>query len=113
NRKVRLHFHEFMRSVHREMDDFRGIANPLDEIGRKWARKYRLICFDEFHISDIADAMILFNLLKALFANGVSLVMTSNYHPDALYPDGLYRDRMLPAIALLKQKLDVLNVDAG
>ncbi|KIF82453.1 cell division protein ZapE [Noviherbaspirillum autotrophicum] len=112
-RKTRLHFHEFMRGVHRQLDDLKGVADPLDEVARRIAKKYRLICFDEFHVSDIADAMILYNLLKALFENGVSFVMTSNYVPDALYPDGLHRDRILPAIALLKEKLDVLNVDAG
>ena len=112
-RKTRLHFHEFMRGVHRELDELKGVADPLNEVARRIARKYRLICFDEFHVSDIADAMILYNLLKALFEHGVSFVMTSNYQPDTLYPDGLHRDRMLPAIALLKDKLDVINVDAG
>ena len=112
-RKTRLHFHEFMRDVHRQLDDMKGIANPLDEVAKRVAQKYRLICFDEFHVSDIADAMILYNLLKPLFDHGVSFVMTSNYAPDTLYPDGLHRDRMLPTIALLKQRLDVLNVDAG
>ncbi len=112
-RKTRVHFHEFMHGVHRQLDNLKGIADPLDEVARRIAKKYRLICFDEFHVSDIADAMILYNLLKALFDNGVSFVMTSNYAPDTLYPDGLHRDRMLPTIALLKQKLDVLNVDAG
>jgi cell division protein ZapE len=112
-RKTRLHFHEFMRGVHRQLDDLKGVADPLDEVARRIARKYRLICFDEFHVSDIADAMILYNLLKALINNGVSFVMTSNYVPDALYPDGLHRDRILPAIGLLKEKLDVQNVDAG
>ena len=112
-RKTRLHFHEFMRGVHRQLDELKGVADPLDEVARRIAKKYRLICFDEFHVSDIADAMILYNLLSALFANGVSFIMTSNYDPDLLYPDGLHRDRMLPTIALLKDKLDVLNVDAG
>lgn len=112
-RKTRLHFHEFMRGVHRQLDELKGVADPLDEVARRIAKKYRLICFDEFHVSDIADAMILYNLLRALFENGVSFVMTSNYAPDLLYPDGLHRDRMLPSIALLKDKLDVLNVDAG
>lgn len=112
-RKTRLHFHEFMRGVHRQLDDLKGVADPLDEVARRIAKKYRLICFDEFHVSDIADAMILYNLLRALFDNGVSFVMTSNYAPDLLYPDGLHRDRMLPTIALLKDKLDILNVDAG
>ena len=112
-RKTRVHFHEFMRDVHRQLDELKGVANPLDEVARRIARKYRLICFDEFHVADIADAMILYNLLSALFANGVSFIMTSNYDPDLLYPDGLHRDRMLPTIALLKDQLDVLNVDAG
>jgi cell division protein ZapE len=112
-RKTRLHFHEFMRGVHRQLDELKGVADPLDEVAKRIARKYRLICFDEFHVSDIADAMILYNLLSSLFANGVSFVMTSNYDPDTLYPDGLHRDRMLPTIGLLKEKLDVMNVDAG
>ncbi|HEY0060941.1 MAG TPA: cell division protein ZapE [Telluria sp.] len=112
-RKTRVHFHEFMRDVHRQLDDMKGIADPLNDVARNIAKKYRLICFDEFHVSDIADAMILYNLLSALFDNGVSFVMTSNYDPDLLYPDGLHRDRMLPTIALIKEKLDVMNVDAG
>ena len=112
-RKTRVHFHEFMRAVHRELDEQKGVEDPLLIVAKKIAQKYRLICFDEFHVSDIADAMILYNLMKALFDEGVSFVLTSNYEPDALYPDGLHRDRMLPAIALLKEKLDVLNVDAG
>ncbi|MFZ3002247.1 MAG: cell division protein ZapE [Undibacterium umbellatum] len=112
-RKARLHFHEFMRAVHRQLDELKGVADPLDEVARRIAKKYRLICFDEFHVSDVADAMLLYNLLNALFENGVSFVMTSNYQPDTLYPDGLHRDRMLPTIALLKEKLDILNVDSG
>lgn len=112
-RKTRVHFHEFMRSVHRELDTLKMIANPLDEVALRIARKHRLICFDEFHVTDIADAMILYNLFKALFANGVSFIITSNYEPDTLYPDGLHRDRILPAIALLKEKLLILNVDGG
>ena len=112
-RKTRLHFHEFMRGVHRELDELKGMADPLNEVAARVAKKYRLICFDEFHVSDVADAMILYNLLKALFDNKVSFIMTSNYEPDTLYPDGLHRDRLLPTIALLKEKLDILNVDAG
>ncbi len=112
-RKTRLHFHEFMRDVHRQLDELKGISDPLDEVAKRIAKKYRLICFDEFHVSDIADAMILYNLLKGLFDHGVSFVMTSNYEPSTLYPDGLHRDRMLPTIALLKEKLDVMNIDAG
>ena len=112
-RKTRVHFHEFMRSVHRELDELKMIADPLDEVALRIAKKYRLICFDEFHVTDIADAMILYNLLRALFQNGVSFIITSNFDPDTLYPDGLHRDRMLPTIELLKEKLDIMNVDGG
>ncbi len=112
-RKTRVHFHEFMRGVHKALDEQKDVEDPLLLVAKKIARRYRLICFDEFHVSDIADAMILYNLLQALFDHGVSFVMTSNYSPDGLYPDGLHRDRMLPAIDLLNEKLDVLNVDAG
>lgn len=112
-RKTRVHFHEFMRDVHRQLDELKHVANPLDDVAKAIAKKFRLICFDEFHVSDIADAMILYNLLTALFERSVSFVMTSNYHPDTLYPDGLHRDRMLPTIALIKEHMDVLNVDAG
>lgn len=112
-RKTRIHFHEFMRGVHHELDTLRGISDPLDEVAKRLAKKYRLVCFDEFHVSDIADAMILHRLLKALFDLGVVFVMTSNYRPDTLYPEGLHRDRILPAIALLEEKLDILNVDGG
>ncbi len=112
-RKTRLHFHEFMREVHRELQDLRGTVNPLDELGARIARRFRLICFDEFHVADVTDAMILHRLLEALFANRVSIVTTSNFHPDGLYPNGLHRDRILGAIELLKRQLEVIKVDAG
>lgn len=112
-RKTRLHFHEFMREVHRELAQLQGTVNPLDALGKRIADKYRLICFDEFHIADITDAMILHRLLKALFDHGVSFVTTSNFRPDDLYPNGLHRSRLLPAIALLNEKLEVVNVDNG
>jgi cell division protein ZapE len=112
-RKTRVHFHEFMRGVHRELDTLKGRPDPLDEVARRVARRNRLICFDEFHVSDIADAMILERLMRALFAEGVTFVMTSNYHPSQLYPDGLHRDRVLPAIDVILANVDVLSVDAG
>lgn len=112
-KKTRLHFHEFMREVHRELHELRGRSDPLDELGKRIAKRYRLICFDEFHVSDVADAMMLYKLLDALYKNRVQFVMTSNYRPDLLYPDGLHRDRILPAIALLQSNMDILNVDAG
>ncbi|MEP7281857.1 MAG: cell division protein ZapE [Rubrivivax sp.] len=112
-RKTRLHFHEFMREVHRELQDLKGTADPLDVLGERVARRHRLICFDEFHIADVTDALILHRLLAALFRHRVSIVTTSNFPPDGLYPNGLHRDRILPAIALLEERLEVLNVDAG
>jgi cell division protein ZapE len=112
-RKTRLHFHEFMREVHRELQELKGTANPLDELGRRVSRRFRLICFDEFHIADVTDALILHRLLESLFANRVSIVTTSNFHPDALYPNGLHRDRILPAIELLKDRLEVIAVDGS
>lgn len=112
-RRLRVHFHEFMRGVHREMYDLRGTEDPLAEVALRVARRYRLICFDEFHISDIADAMILERLLLALVKAKVGFVMTSNYPPSGLYPDGLHRDRLLPAIRLLEQHLAVVELAAG
>jgi cell division protein ZapE len=112
-RKTRLHFHEFMREVHRELRELQGTVNPLDELGARIAKRYKLICFDEFHVADVTDAMILHRLLDALFKAGVGFVTTSNFRPDDLYPDGLHRDRILPAIELLKERLEVLSVDNG
>ncbi|MFA7438154.1 cell division protein ZapE [Castellaniella sp.] len=112
-RKVRLHFHEFMRSAHQQIRELSGQTDPLDHVARKIAERYRLICFDEFHVSDVADAMILYGLLSGLFEHGTSFVMTSNYEPSTLYPNGLHRDRILPAIELIQKKMDILNVDAG
>ena len=113
NRKTRLHFHEFMREVHRELSNLQGTVNPLDVLAKQIAKKYRLICFDEFHVADITDAMILHRLLAALFENGVGMVTTSNFRPDDLYPGGMHRDRILPAIALLNANLEIVNVDNG
>ncbi len=112
-RKTRLHFHEFMREVHRELTEMQGTSDPLLHLGKSIARRFRLICLDEFHVADITDAMILYRLLESLFENRVSIVTTSNFPPDGLYPNGLHRERILPAIELLNTKLEVVNVDAG
>ncbi|MCW5320029.1 cell division protein ZapE [Verminephrobacter aporrectodeae] len=112
-RKLRLHFHEFMREVHRELAGLQGTVNPLDALGGRIAKRYKLICFDEFHIADVTDALILHRLLVALFDNGVGFVTTSNFRPDELYPDGLHRDRILGAIALLNDRLEVVHMDNG
>jgi cell division protein ZapE len=112
-RKTRLHFHEFMREVHRELKELQGTVNPLDELGTRIAKRFRLICFDEFHVADVTDAMILHRLLQAIFDRGVGVVTTSNFKPDDLYPNGLHRDRILPAIELLKERMEVVEVDGG
>jgi cell division protein ZapE len=112
-RKTRVHFHAFMRDVHAALARVKHEEDPLAVVAAGIARKWRLVCFDEFHVSDIADAMILGRLLTALFEAGVVFVMTSNYAPDALWPNGLQRERFLPTIALLNRWLDVLEMDAG
>ena len=112
-RKTRIHFHAFMRDVHAELATLKHESDPLAIVAERIASHWRLICFDEFHVSDIADAMILGRLLSALFTAGVVFVMTSNYRPDLLWPDGLQRERFLPTIALIEQWLDVIEIDAG
>ena len=112
-RKRRIHFHAFMQGVHAQLTVFKGESDPLAKVAERIASECRLICFDEFHVSDIADAMILGRLLDALFARGVVFVMTSNYPPDRLYPNGLQRENFLPTIALIKSRVDVLEVDSG
>ncbi|HEY2337039.1 MAG TPA: cell division protein ZapE [Reyranella sp.] len=112
-RKRRVHFHHFMREIHRELNEVRGTEDPIAEVAARTARRYRLICFDEFHVSDIADAMILGRFLEQAMERGVEFVMTSNYHPDNLYPSGLQRERFLPTIELIKARLDVVGVDNG
>ena len=112
-RKTRVHFHAFMKAVHEDLRLHRNEVDPLVAVAGRIARRHRLICFDEFHVSDVADAMILGRLLTALFERGVVFVMTSNYHPDGLYPNGLQRQNLLPTIALLKQWLDLIEIDGG
>ena len=111
--KRRLHFHHFMRLVHEQLKVHKGKTNPLDIVAREFAQETRVLCFDEFFVSDIGDAMILANLLQTLFDEGVTLIATSNIVPDGLYRDGLQRKLFLPAIELLKQNTRVLNVDGG
>jgi cell division protein ZapE len=112
-RKRRIHFHRFMQEIHRELHRRTGQADPLAGIARELARETRLICLDEFHITDITDAMMMRRLLEALFEQGVVVVTTSNFEPDSLYLHGLQRNQFLPAIDLIKENLDVVNVDAG
>ena len=112
-RKRRVHFHHFMREIHRELDELRGTEDPIAAVAERTARRHRLICFDEFHVSDIADAMILGRFLEQVMARGVEFVMTSNYPPDGLYPNGLQRERFLPVVELINRRLDVVAVDNG
>lgn len=112
-RKRRIHFHNFMAEVHHEMKALAGEKDPLLALADNIGKSTRLLCLDEFHVDDIADAMILGRLMAALFVRGVVLITTSNYSPDALYPQGLQRQNFLPAIDLLKRELKVVNVDGG
>ena len=112
-RKQRIHFHSFMRAVHAELRQLQNQQEPLRVVAQRFAERARVICLDEFFVADITDAMLLHGLLRELFNRGVTLITTSNIEPDGLYKDGLQRARFLPAIALLKEHLDVLNVDGG
>ena len=112
-RKRRVHFHAFMREIHERLRSCKDEADPLAQVAAQVARETRLLCFDEFHVSDIADAMILGRLMQAMFEAGVLFCITSNYAPDKLYPNGLQRQLFLPTIALLQERLDVIEVDAG
>ena len=112
-RKMRVHFHRFMQRVHRELRQLQGEKNPLDIVGERIASEARVLCFDEFFVSDITDAMILAELLEQLFNRGVTLVATSNIIPERLYENGLQRARFLPAIDLLKRYTEVVSVDSG
>jgi cell division protein ZapE len=112
-RKRRIHFHRFMQEIHAALNRHQGEENPLAAISREIARDTRLICLDEFHITDITDAMLMRRLLEGLFENSVILVTTSNLQPDDLYRDGLQRSQFLPAIDLIKRNLEVVNVDHG
>lgn len=112
-RKRRIHFHAFMQEIHHALEHFKGEADPMLKVASEIARHTRLLCFDEFHVSDIADAMILKRLLEGLYSQGVVLVMTSNYPPGKLYPNGLQRENFLPAIALLEKQMDIIEIESG
>ncbi|MBH1921251.1 cell division protein ZapE [Serratia surfactantfaciens] len=113
DRKMRLHFHRFMLRVHEELTELQGQENPLEIVADGFKAETDVLCFDEFFVSDITDAMLLATLLQALFARGITLVATSNIPPDDLYRNGLQRARFLPAIDLINEYCDVMNVDAG
>ncbi|MDC0598511.1 cell division protein ZapE [Gammaproteobacteria bacterium] len=112
-RKLRMHFHRFMQMVHRRLYEQKGRSNPLTLVAKSIAEQVDIICFDEFFVSDIGDAMILANLLEALLGLGVTLIATSNIAPEHLYENGLQREKFLPAIALLEKYTKIVNVDGG
>ena len=111
--KMRIHFHRFMHRVHQELKTLSGQADPLKTIAKRFAKETKVICFDEFFVSDITDAMILGTLMEELFTHGIVLVATSNIIPDDLYRNGLQRARFLPAIELINQNTRIVNVDSG
>lgn len=113
DRKLRLHFHRFMLRVHEELTQLQGHSDPLEIVADGFKAQTDILCFDEFFVSDITDAMLLGTLMKALFARGITLVATSNIPPDELYRNGLQRPRFVPAIDAIKKYCDVMNVDAG
>ena len=113
DRKRRVHFHAFMQEVQNDLRQFNNEPDPLQKVADRISRQTRLLCFDEFHVSDIADAMILGRLLEALFTRGTVFVMTSNYPPDGLYPNGLQRINFLPTIEMIKRRFDIVEVDHG
>jgi cell division protein ZapE len=112
-RRERTHFYRFMRRVHGELRTVKRRAQPLETVAERLAHRARVICLDEFFVADIADAMILAGLFEGLFRRGVTLIATSNMPPQDLYEDGLQRERFLPTIELIRNHMDVMNLDAG
>lgn len=112
-RKTRMHFHHFMQYVHKELNKLSGQRNPLDLVADQIYKNAVVICFDEFFVSNVTDAMILSDLFQKLFQRGITLVATSNIAPDGLYKNGIHRDRFLPTIDMVKKNCVILNVDAG
>lgn len=112
-KKMRVHFHRFMYRVHDELKRLGEVENPLSKVADQFKKEADIVCFDEFFVSDITDAMILATLLQEMFKRQMILVATSNIEPENLYRNGLQRARFLPAIALIQQRCDILNVDSG
>ena len=112
-RKTRMHFHHFMQHVHRELNKLSGQRNPLDLVADQIYKEAVVICFDEFFVSNVTDAMILSDLFQKLFTRGITLVATSNIAPDGLYKNGIHRDRFIPTIEMVKKNCVILNVDSG
>ena len=112
-RKMRMHFHHFMQRVHKELNKLQGSSDPLEKVADIIHDEAVLICFDEFFVSNVSDAMILGDLFTMLFKRGITLVATSNIEPSGLYKDGLHRDRFMPAVTELEKHTTVMNIDSG
>ncbi len=110
--KLRIHFHRFMQRIHHELKQLTKLEDPLQIVADKFAAQYQVICFDEFHVSDITDAMLLARLLEAFIDRNIIFITTSNAHPDDLYKNGLQRSRFLPAIALIKRHMDIIELSS-
>ena len=110
---MRVHFHRFMHRVHDELKKLKEVKDPLETVADIFKKETDIICFDEFFVQDITDAMLLGGLMQALFARDIILVATSNIVPDELYRNGLQRARFLPAIALVKENTEIVNEDSG
>ncbi|MCF2856044.1 AFG1 family ATPase [Pseudoalteromonas sp. SMS1] len=108
--KQRLHFHHFMAKIHQQLREIQGVKNPLQNLAKQWATHTKVLCFDEFFVKDIGDAMILAGLLEAFIKHGIIFVTTSNTHPSELYKNGLQRSRFEPTIKLLLSQCNVVNV---
>ncbi len=113
DKKIRLHFHHFMQAIHDQLSLISEQRKPLKFIAKAFAKRYQLLCLDEFHVSDITDAMLLYGLLETLLSEGMILVITSNQTPDNLYKNGLQRERFLPAIELIKQHNQIIHLDGN
>jgi len=113
SQKRRVHFHRFMRNVHNRLDKLPQTPDPLPVLAAGMAGEYKVLCVDEFNVQDIADAMLMSGLLRALVSEGITLLFTSNLKPDELYMGGLQREQFMPAIRLIEQQLLLCNLGTG
>ncbi len=109
--KIREHYYHFMQDVHQKMQQVKGHEDPLKMVAKAYAKECKVLCVDEFHVIDITDAMILYRLLEALLDEGIFFITTSNRTPDDLYKNGLQRQQFLPAIEIIKERLEVIPLD--
>ena len=111
--KKRVHFHRFMKILHDDLDKISAQKDPLKKVAKEISKKTKVLCFDEFYVEDIGDAMLLGRFINELFENKVTLITTSNTHPDNLYRDGLHRSRFLPAIKSIKENCEIYELNSA